>query len=746
MAEAGQRPIASEARVAAPRPVMTSRGTGVTMTPRETLMILRRHWLMIVLLTIFGFGCGIGSWYLLRRYNPQYTAQTFIRVLPPVEKDPTTIQTPIVAKDIQYGYRLSMATLLKSQGMLQSLIDRDKIQQTQWFRDFGEIKDVRIRKAVKGLRKKFGAFPQKDGDSIVVSMTCRDKAESAIIVNEMATLFVSSQGGEKRKDVAERLARLDDQQIRVQRDLDLAERALDDVRRRYGFTDLGEHTFEPITDRKLNDLEFQQNEVMLNISQVRAAVTTLSAQAQGPVQVQVERQVETDPVMTSLAQQLAVQESVLASSLARFGEDHRLIKQLRKYIESTQEERLLRKEAIAEQTRQSNLRNAQDSLVTLEKQLEDLEKLREETAKRKEEMDLARAQYEQRVTIRDERRKMLDSIKEQTEKLKIIHDDPETPKVQLVTLAPEPLEISSPRWEVFFPGGILIGMLVGFGLAFLVELLNDLVRMPKDVTMYLHIPLLGVIPDAEEDEYLGDIELALVSREAPNSIISESYRRLRTNLKLSVAKDSAKTILITSGSARDGKTTVAVNLATTLVADGKKVLLIDANFRRPGLQTIFKSQQGTAANGTSGSPGLSRLLSGQCSLQDAIRSSGIEWLEIIESGQIPANPAEALGGKTMERLIKQQRDNYDYVILDGPPVLLASETKMLSKCVDGTILVFNAAQSRRGTAVRTISELRQVDAVIFGCVLLGVKTLKGGYFREMFKSYQEYQVLEPAKA
>jgi Mrp family chromosome partitioning ATPase len=86
------------------------------------------------------------------------------------------------------------------------------------------------------------------------------------------------------------------------------------------------------------------------------------------------------------------------------------------------------------------------------------------------------------------------------------------------------------------------------------------------------------------------------------------------------------------------------------------------------------------------------------------------------------------------------------VVLDGPPVLLASEAKMLAKCVDGTILVFNAAATRRGAAARTISELKQVNAEILGCVLLGVKILKGGYFREMFKSYREYQTLEPAKA
>jgi len=128
MTEAGQKPVMGEPRVMAPRPAMAARGTASGgITPREIIAILRRHWIMIILLTILGFGCGVGSWFLLLRYWPWYTAQTFIKVLPPVEKDPTLIQSLPVAQDIQYGNRLSLAMRLTSQGMFQQLIDRDKV-------------------------------------------------------------------------------------------------------------------------------------------------------------------------------------------------------------------------------------------------------------------------------------------------------------------------------------------------------------------------------------------------------------------------------------------------------------------------------------------------------------------------------------------------------------------------------------------------------------------------------------------
>jgi len=731
-----------EPRVMAPRPAMAARGAASGMTPREIVAVLRRHWLMIALLTILGLGCGGVSWYLFSKYGPKYTARTFIKVLPPVEKDPTRIDSSTVGQDILYGYRLSLVMRLTSQGMLQQLIDRDKVQQTKWFKEFGDIKDVRIKKAIKNLDKNLDATAPKEGDSIIVSMTCGDKAESALIVNEMVSLFVNSQGGTKRKEVAEKLARIDDQQVRVQRDLDQSERTLDDIRRRYGFTDLEEHTFQSIIEQKLQSLENQGNNLALDVSQTQASIETLALQAQGPVQVQVERQVETDGVMLSLAQQLAFQESTLASTLVRFGEDHRAVRQLREYIDAIQQERFRRKAIIAEQTRQANLKNAQDQLSTLQGRLASYEQLREAAAKQKEEMDLARIQFAKGIKIRDERREALDSIKGQAEKLKIMYDDPETPKVQLTDLAPEPLEASFPKLQIFAPGGMFLGLLLGIGLAFLIELLNDLVRTPRDVTMYLHIPLLGMIPDADEDEQVEGIEPAFMVRQAPNSILSESYRRVRTNLKLSEPGGKARTILITSGGAKDGKTTAAVNIATTLVAEGRKILLIDANFRRPRLHTIFAAEQG----GTQAGAGLSNLLAGQCDLQQTLRPSGMEGLTIIESGPMPANPAETLGSEAMQRLIGQLRDSYDYVVIDGPPVLLASEAKILAKYVDGTILVFNATATRRGTGIRTLSELKQVNANILGCVLLRVRILKGGYFKETFRSYREYQALEPAKA
>ena len=733
-----QKIVSRTAVPAEPRPPAV-----VTLTPKEIFGILRRHILLIVALTILGFMVGGTAWYFLRRYFPKYTARTFIKVLPPVEKDPMAIRGIQVVRDVAYGHRLSMVSLITQQSTLKSLIDRDKVQETEWFKRFGEVKSESIIKAFRYLNKHFSTSAQRDGDYIVLSMTCSNKTEAALIVNEMVDLFLHSQGSARREDVTGKLAGLENQRLRVQRDLNAAEDALDEVRRRWGFADLDQQVFRHTITEKLRDLELRQNDLVMLIKDVQTSIETLRRQAIGPIGEQVERQIESDPIMLNLAQQLASLQAALASRLTKFGENHRVVREMQELINATQKERQIRKEVIAQLVRQANLKNAQDGLLVLTGRLEELEKIRQETAAKERELNAARVQYSQRVAVRNERRAMLDVIKKQIDAYKIVHDDPETPKVQFAGYAPEPLEMSSPRWKAYFAGGTIFGFMAGLGLTFLIELLNDLVRTPRDVARFLRIPLLGVIPDAAEDEQAHDVDICHIVRQAPYSIISESYRQLRTNLKLSGSGQSARTLLITSGAAGDGKTAVAVNLAATFVAENKKVLLIDANFRRPSLHSIFPSPQPQPEQSDFG---LSTLLAGLCGYQEIIRPGGIEGLSLIEAGPLPPNPAELLGGELMEQLIKRQRESYDYVIIDGPPLLLVSDAKVLTRFVDGTVLVFNAAATRRGAAIRTIRELREVDATITGCVLLAVRAMKGGYFHEQFKSYRKYQELQLAGA
>jgi polysaccharide biosynthesis transport protein len=355
-------------------------------------------------------------------------------------------------------------------------------------------------------------------------------------------------------------------------------------------------------------------------------------------------------------------------------------------------------------------------------------------------LDEARAEYGRLLKTRDERVETLNQIKAQIEKLRIMVRDPATPKVQLIGMAPAPLDmVISRSMFLWIPGGTMLGLMFGLALALLVEMANDLVRTPSDVRRFLHIPLLGIIPDAYEDRAVDDVDLCHVVAEAPYSLLGECYRRCRTNLDLS-SEEGFKTLLVAGGEAGDGKSAVACNLAEAFAAKYERVLLIDGNLRQPNLHLSFPRD-------TSGEDrdrlGLTNVLTGECDYSEAIRPSGLADLDLIYAGPPTPNPAELLAGHRMKELIASAAKQYDRVIIDTPPVLLVSDVKLLARLADATLLVFNAATTRRGAAERTIFELLDVGANVVGCVLFGAEPIKGGYFRQQFKAYRRYLKGQP---
>jgi capsular exopolysaccharide synthesis family protein len=263
---------------------------------------------------------------------------------------------------------------------------------------------------------------------------------------------------------------------------------------------------------------------------------------------------------------------------------------------------------------------------------------------------------------------------------------------------------------------------------------------------HLHVPLLGTICHEDEDYGLGKVDLNHVVRQAPFSVMSECYRQLKTNLKLSESASGRGALLVTSCTAGEGKTSVAVNMASSLAAEDHRVLFLDANFRRPSSHILFPHNAAEPDLQPHSDYGLSNYLMSQCDdLKEIVRKTAIEGFDVVDSGPLPDYPAELLGGERMKKLLETAGLDYDYVVIDGPPMLV-SDAKMLAAVVDGTVLVCNAAMTRRGTAQRALRELRNVNATIAGTVLLGVRSLKGGYFEEVFKSYIDYQKMHVRSA
>lgn len=205
-----------------------------------------------------------------------------------------------------------------------------------------------------------------------------------------------------------------------------------------------------------------------------------------------------------------------------------------------------------------------------------------------------------------------------------------------------------------------------------------------------------------------------VVEKKPHSAAAESYRTLRTNIQYSSFDESLKTIVITSSIRGEGKTITAGNLALSLANDNKRVILLDCDLRNPSIHKRFM---------ISNKEGISEVIVGKAPLESVIRNV-TKNLSIITTGNIPPNPSEMLGSKYMEIVLKKLRENYDYVILDTPPILVVTDGQVLSSKVDGTILVVRAEKTKKDSIVNAKKLLDKVKANFIGAVFNGVKVKK----------------------
>lgn len=211
----------------------------------------------------------------------------------------------------------------------------------------------------------------------------------------------------------------------------------------------------------------------------------------------------------------------------------------------------------------------------------------------------------------------------------------------------------------------------------------------------------------------------LVAKNNPRSPISEQYRTIRTNIQFSTVDKKIRSILVTSSSPSEGKSTTAGNLAVVFAQQGKRVLLVDSDLRRPTLEFVFDITNNI---------GLTNVLMKQSSLAQAVYQTDEENLYILPCGPIPPNPAELLASKAMDELVEQMYKEFDIVLFDSPPILAVTDAQILAARCDGTILVVRSAKSDKDEIRKAKELLDSVNAHLLGAVLNRKKLKKQQYY------------------
>jgi polysaccharide biosynthesis transport protein len=305
-------------------------------------------------------------------------------------------------------------------------------------------------------------------------------------------------------------------------------------------------------------------------------------------------------------------------------------------------------------------------------------------------------------------------------------EEMKTGNIRIIDTAETPQFPVKPRKKRNLLLAVVMGLFLGFGLALFLEYLDNTIKLPDEIKEELNIPFLGAVPAFASNGIPQRLPLDLVTIHAPKSPASESYRGIRTGILFSSADKSPQVIMVTSVSPLEGKTTSAANLSVTLANAESRVLLIDADMRRPRIHKIF---------GLDRKIGLSSVLVGTESLKDAIVSSPVEGLDILPVGHIPPNPSEIIGSQKMGKLLDALRKKYARIIIDSPPILAVTDAVVLSQMVDGVLLVIRSGETPRAAIQNSLAQLQTVNAKILGAMLNAVGVGRDSYYYYQYSHY-----------
>ena len=299
-----------------------------------------------------------------------------------------------------------------------------------------------------------------------------------------------------------------------------------------------------------------------------------------------------------------------------------------------------------------------------------------------------------------------------------------TNNISIIDKAGVPYEKHKPKLRNNVAFGLLLGLMLGMGAAFLREFMDDTLKGSDELERVTGLPVLGLLPNIKNQP---DEHIALLAHMEPRSPLAEAVRSLRTSLKFSTQYGAPRVTFITSSNPAEGKSSIALNLATAYAQVGSKVLLIDADLRNPSIHHLLKLDN---------LEGLTNYLAGAGEATEISRPCLIKQLRVITSGPIPPDPVELLSGGRMTELLDVAMSEFDYIIIDGPPVIGLADALVLSNLADATILTIQAGKTRKATLMAALKRLERSSGNIIGTLLSRVDRASNPEYNE--DSYYTY--------
>ncbi|MGA4578471.1 GumC family protein [Limisphaera sp. VF-2] len=690
--------------------------TKVATPPPETKLHFLDYWRIIrirktVILAVF-FLVVLTATLVTYMLPQRYASTARIKV----ERDITDIRgltDPLYSPGYDPYFIETEFEVINSELILTNVI-HDLNLMVKWGAKYAGGEPLKMQEALMLLRSRMDLRPRRNTSIIEIRVVSEDAQEAADIANAIA-LSYQQHRIEQRKQlsmggIAVLVERLEEHQRRI----DETQKELDRLRRELEISDVDAAgtgpslLLEAETVRRLEALRIEAK------SQYEAEAKLLEQLKSVPreeLPQVLSAAMRDDPQLTELAQSLNLAEQTLIQLRRDYADEHPTVVTVKRQIEDLKRKINNRVDGLIRglEVRVASLKERLDSIVAefedaRRKDIEKVEKSRPYFEKKRELENLIAFQ------------RLLEN-KLKAEKIDV--DLPKTAMVTIVERAEPGLRPVQPNKTLNIMLGVIIGLVVGVGLAFFIEYLDTSVKTIDDVERALGAPVLGVIPQ----------NVGLLLEEGAESPHAEAYRVLRTNLLFSRKDERLNTLVVVSAGAGEGKTTTVLNLATVFAQSNQRVLIVDSDLRRPAIHKRLK---------VSNAIGLTNYLLRQNKLEEVIQTTQLPTLDFMPSGKLPSSSLGILSSAAMRDLINELKQRYDFVFFDSPPIMGVSDASILASEVDLTLHVIQYRRYPQPMNIRAKQLIEKVGGNLIGIVLNNINLSQDESYYYYSGYYHDY--------
>jgi len=576
-----------------------------------------------------------------------------------------------------------------------------------------KVKRSSFYKAVESLQNKVTVSPVRNTNIVYIKVQDSDPRMASDIANSIVQRYIQQDISRRSKEATYMIKFVKRQIEPTQKKLENALESLAAHKRNSRVVDLKEGTKKLIENigalekEKIN-LEIKEQQVKYLYDEVQRSITDTST---------LNLSVLDDTVVQSMISSLAMLENNRKSLLAEYTARHPQVVALSAEINEIK------------RRVNSSILNTLDSLRSKKESFTgEIEKLRAELKVLPEEEKRLAGLVLNKEVLSNINAFLFQKLNEAT-----ITQASTISSIQVVDPAIVPERPIKPQKKKNILLAVVVGLMSGIGFAFFFDYLDNSIKTPRDVEERLGLPVFGHIPLVQTEEPSkqplsgGNSNSGLITLDSTKSIVAESFRSLRTNLQFAVLEKRGRVFHFTSTMQGEGKTTITANLGVTLALMGSRTLIIDLDLRKPRIHHIF---------GISREPGITHLLAGKSDLKEIIRPTATEHLYVIPAGIIPPNPSELLSQQDLSDFLDKIKKEFDYILIDSPPVLPVTDSLLLGRLADTSFIVIKLGETSFPAVEQAIKQLRSVNVNIAGAIINKIKPTAGyGYYHNYYHYY-----------